>query len=161
VGQTGFCLVARATVACRAATENIPAMPSATKPRLSGISVLLVDDDEDDLALLLALLTQAGARVTAVSTVEAALREFEKDRPDVIVSDLVMKGHDGFTLIRRIRRAPEGGGEIPCIAMSAFVGTARQQKQVLAEGFTEFLAKPVHDRIVDTVTGLISPRKSA
>jgi CheY-like chemotaxis protein len=127
------------------------------KPRLSGISVLLVDDDEDDLALLLALLTQAGARVTAVSTVEAALREFAKQRPDVVVSDLVMKGHDGFTLIRRIRRSPDGGGRIPCIAMSAFVGTARQRAHILEEGFTEFLGKPVHENIVDTVAGLVSP----
>jgi CheY-like chemotaxis protein len=135
---------------------------SGPTPRLHGISVLLVDDDEDDLALLLALLTQAGARVTAVSTVEAALREFEKAVPDVVVSDLVMKGHDGFTLIRRIRRSTAGGKrKIPCIAISAFVGTDRQLKQVLAEGFTEFLAKPVHDRIVDTVTGLVAQAREA
>jgi CheY-like chemotaxis protein len=133
---------------------------SASTPRLTGISVLLVDDDEDDLALLLALLTQAGARVTAVSTVEAALREFQKAIPDVVVSDLVMKGHDGFTLIRRIRRSPaDGRRSIPCIAISAFVGTERQQKQVLAEGYTEFLSKPVHDRIVDTVSGLVAPTR--
>ena len=120
--------------------------------RLDGLSVLLVDDDEDDLALLLALLTQAGARVTAVSTVEAALRELQKQVPDIVVSDLVMKGHDGFTLIRRIRRLPvDGGRKIPCIAISAFVGTPRQREQVLSEGYTEFLAKPVHDRIVDTL----------
>jgi len=135
---------------------------SGPTPRLNGISVLLVDDDEDDLALLLALLTQAGARVTAVSTVEAALREFEKAVPDVVVSDLVMKGHDGFTLIRRIRRSTaDGKRKIPCIAISAFVGTDRQLKQVLAEGFTEFLAKPVHDRIVDIVMGLVAQTREA
>lgn len=128
--------------------------------RLDGVSVLLVDDDEDDLALLLALLTQAGARVTAVSTVEAALRELQKQVPDIVVSDLVMKGHDGFTLVRRIRRLPaDGGRKIPCVAISAFVGTPRQRQQVLTEGYTEFLAKPVHDRIVDTLARMVPPRR--
>jgi CheY-like chemotaxis protein len=88
--------------------------------------------------------------------VEAALREFEKDRPDVVVSDIVMKGHDGFTLIRRIRRLSDGGERIPCVAISAFVGTERQRAHILEEGFTEFLGKPVHDRIVDTLAGLVA-----
>ena len=58
-------------------------------------------------------------------------------------------------LIRRIRRLPrEKGGDVPCIAISAFVGTKRVRDQVLAAGYTQFLAKPVHDRIVDTLAAL-------
>jgi CheY-like chemotaxis protein len=118
--------------------------------------VLLVDPDEDDLNLLGSLLTQAGADVTSVSSVEAALRALASRVDDVVVSELVMKGHDGFTLIRRIRRLPrEKGRDVPCIAMSAYVGTKRLRDQVLAAGYTDFLAKPVHDRIVDTLAALV------
>jgi CheY-like chemotaxis protein len=131
-------------------------MPAST-PRLRGLSVLLVDPDEDDLDLLGSLLTQAGADVTAVSSVEAALRALGSRVHDVVVSELVMKGHDGFTLIRRIRRLPrEKGRDVPCIAMSAYVGTKRLRDQVLAAGYTHFLAKPVHDRIVDTLAALVT-----
>jgi len=71
---------------------------------LKGISVLLVDDDPDELAVIGTLLTNAGAEVTAVSKVEDALRAMQARRPRVLVSDLMIPGHDGFTLIRRIRR---------------------------------------------------------
>jgi len=134
--------------------EDRRAMPASVL-RLRGLSVLLVDDDEDELNLLGSLLTQAGAEVTAVSTVEAALRALAERVRDVLVSDLAMKGHDGFTLIRRIRRLPrDRGRDMPCVAMSAFVGTRRLREQVLAAGYTDFLAKPVHDRIVDTLGAL-------
>jgi len=93
-------------------------------PSLQGITVLLVDDDPDDLALVGTLLSTAGADVTAVSKVEDALRALQSGPPRVVVSDLMIPGHDGFTLIRRIRRMAEdgGGGHLPALAISGFDG---------------------------------------
>jgi CheY-like chemotaxis protein len=128
---------------------------------LKGISVLLVDDDPDQLAVIGALLTNAGADVTAVSKVEDALRAMQSRRPRVLVSDLMIPGHDGFTLIRRIRRMEEEeGGSLPAVAISGFAADD-QRRYALEEGFNEYIPKPVHDQIVATVARLARPRRRA
>ena len=128
-------------------------------PSLKGVTVLLVDDDPDELALLGTVLRKAGAEVTAVPKVEDALRALLSARPRVVVSDLVIPGHDGFTLIHRIRRmAEDGGGHLPTLAISGF-DNADQRRFALEEGFDEYLPKPVHERIVSTVARMVSPRR--
>lgn len=128
-------------------------------PSLTGVTVLLVDDDLDELTLVGTLLHKAGADVTAVAKVEDALRALQNARPRVLVSDLMIPGHDGFTLIRRIRRmAEDGGGHLPALAISGF-DNADQRRYALEEGFDEYLPKPVHERIVATVARMVSPRR--
>jgi CheY-like chemotaxis protein len=128
---------------------------------LKGISVLLVDDDPDELTVIGALLSGAGADVTAVSKVEDALRAMQVRRPRVLVSDLMIPGHDGFTLIRRVRRMEEEeGGSLPALAISGH-SAADQRRYALEEGFNEYIAKPVHEQIVDTVARLARRRRSA
>ena len=130
------------------------------KPSLTGVTVLLVDDDPDELALVGTVLRTAGAAVTAVAKVEDALRELQNVPPRVVVSDLMIPGHDGFTLIRRIRRMAEDGvgGHMPALAISGF-DNADQRRYALEEGFDEYLPKPVHERIVATVARMVSPRR--
>ena len=129
-------------------------------PSLTGVTVLLVDDDLDELALVGTVLRTAGADVTAVAKVEDALRAVQNARPRVLVSDLMIPGHDGFTLIRRIRRMAEdgNGGHLPALAISGF-DNADQRRYALEEGFDEYLPKPVHERIVATVARMVSPRR--
>lgn len=129
-------------------------------PSLKGVSVLLVDDDPDELALVGTVLGKAGAVVTAVSKVEDALRALQNRRPKVVVSDLMIPGHDGFTLIRRIRRMAEdgNGGHLPALAISGF-DNADQRRYALEEGFDEYLPKPVHERIVATLAQMVFPRR--
>ena len=129
-------------------------------PSLKGVSVLVVDDDPDDLALLGTLLGKAGADVTAVSKVEDALRALQNERPKILVSDLMIPGHDGFTLIRRVRRMAQDGngdGHLPALAISGY-DNADQRRYALEEGFDEYLPKPVHERIVATVARMVFPR---
>ena len=144
--------LASTAVAFRLEGKATPMTPFT--PRLRGTSVLLLDDDVDDLAMLGALLRQAGADVTPVTTVEDALRALQVRVPHVVVSDLVMRGHDGFTLVRRLRRMPPGeGGDVPALAISAFADD-EQREQALAEGFTDYMRKPVHGQIVEAVMRL-------
>jgi CheY-like chemotaxis protein len=134
--------------------------PSVVRsPSLKGVTVLLVDDDPDELALVGTVLRTAGADVTAVNKVEDALRVLQSGTPRVVVSDLMIPGHDGFTLIRRIRRmAEDGGGHLPALAISGY-DNADQRRYALEEGFDEYLPKPVHERIVGTVARMVSPRR--
>jgi CheY-like chemotaxis protein len=136
---------------------STPGVPVIRTRTLEGITVLLVDDDPEELSVVGTLLRSEGADVTAVARVEDALRVLQSGPPRVLVSDLVIPGHDGFTLIRRVRRMEkEDGGGLPALAISGF-GNAEQRRYALAEGFDEYLAKPVHACIVATVARMASP----
>lgn len=82
----------------------------------AALSVLVVDDDPPILALVTDLLTDEGFRVRAVRDGLAALAEIERDPPDVVVSDVMMRRLDGVELVREMRRH---GHDIPVVLMSA------------------------------------------
>src|SRR6185436_18273502 len=71
--------------------------------RLDGLHVLLVEDDDDSRKLLGTMLKRYGARVTAAKSAAEALRVFEDDLPDVMVSDIGMPDQDGYELVRKLR----------------------------------------------------------
>src|SRR4030095_6806170 len=77
---------------------------------LSGLRILVVDDDTDTLQLMTTALTKRHATVTAVSSAGEALQAVKANRPDVLVSDIAMPDEDGYGLIRKIR-ALEGESE--------------------------------------------------
>jgi PAS domain S-box-containing protein len=115
--------------------------------RLDNLWVLAVDDEPDARELLTTLLKQCGAEVTSVASAEAALQvlmECEAGRlPDIIVSDIGMPEEDGYSLIKRVRQsAPESGGHIPAVALTAY-GRATDRVKALAAGFQSHVPKPV------------------
>ena len=111
---------------------------------LSGLQVLIVDDDLDTLELLSAALTQRSANVTAVSSAAAALDSIEAFRPDVLISDIAMPGQDGYELIRRVLALDLVPG-IPAIAITAYA-KEEDKARALAAGYQRYLAKPVELR---------------
>jgi signal transduction histidine kinase/ActR/RegA family two-component response regulator len=120
-----------------------PASPLLADPALKGLRVLVVDDDADARDLFTRVLEQCDARVTAVATVPAALAALEHWKPDVLVSDIAMPGENGYVLMRAIRRlAPERGGMIPALAVTAYAG-AEDVKLALSAGFQAHRAKPI------------------
>ncbi len=77
--------------------------PARHTPALTGVSVLVVDDDPQQLEFVRAALEEYDASVTLASSAGEACDQFERQRPDVLLSDLLMPGADGIDLIRRIR----------------------------------------------------------
>jgi len=126
---------------------------------LAGVKVLLVDDAEDTLDVLQQILHQSGATTMAASSAGTALALLERERPDVIVSDIGMPDVDGFELMRRIRRRSAGaGGAIPAIALTAFTRQDDRNRAIQA-GFTDYLAKPVEPgALVDHIAQAVGPR---
>jgi CheY-like chemotaxis protein len=105
--------------------------------------VLVVDDDADARRWMSVVLKEGGAEVVAVGSVGDALEALERQRPDVLVSDIGMPGEDGYALIRKIRELePRLGGRIPAVALTAYARVEDYQK-ALAEGFQLHVAKPV------------------
>jgi CheY-like chemotaxis protein len=116
---------------------------SSVQASLMDRRILLVEDDPDTQELLKTLLRRNGAEVIAVSSSAAALEEIARRKPDVIISDIGMTGENGYALIRKVRAlAPEAGGHIPAIALTAYAGAADRRRALLA-GFQTHLAKPV------------------
>ena len=110
---------------------------------LSGIRVLAVDDEEDSLGLLRAVLEAAGATVTTTSSGLDALERIAVVKPHVLVVDLGMPEMDGFALISRIRAASDPDvRDIPAAALTAFA-RSEDRTRALQRGFEMHLAKPV------------------
>lgn len=110
---------------------------------LSGLKVLVVDDEADTLELIKVLLGQCGATVTTASSAAEALPLLERVRPDVIISDIGMPTEDGFEFIRKVRQLPpERGGKIPAVALTAYA-RAEDRLRVLRSGYQMHVSKPV------------------
>ncbi|HYG79826.1 MAG TPA: PAS domain S-box protein [Pyrinomonadaceae bacterium] len=122
---------------------------------LECLRVLLVEDEQDTLELVKAILERCGAEVTAVASADEALASFERARPDVLVSDIGMPGGNGYELIKRIRAlGPERGGRVPAVALTAYAGPKDRRRALLA-GFQVHLAKPIEpDELLAVVSGL-------
>jgi CheY-like chemotaxis protein len=136
---------------------------------LTGVWVLLVDDEADARELVATLLQQYGAKVTPVASAELALALLTSDeldkRPDVLVSDISMPEVDGYELIGRVRElTPEGGGRIPAVALTAY-GRAIDRIRALSAGFNMHLPKPVEPAelaaVVASLTGRAGRQASA
>lgn len=109
---------------------------------LSGLRILVVEDERGVRLLLRRVLEAAGARVVAVTSLDEALAEVDRQPPDVLVSDIRMPGGDGYQLIRRVRALPDDrGGRTPAVAVSASVGE-EDVATILAAGFQKFIRKP-------------------
>jgi CheY-like chemotaxis protein len=110
---------------------------------LSGVRVLLVDDEADARELLAEVLQQYGAVVTTVASADEALQALRSLRPTVLISDIGMPGEDGHSLIRRVRALPpEAGGRTPAAALTAFA-RSEDGRRSLAAGFLRHATKPI------------------
>jgi PAS domain S-box-containing protein len=109
---------------------------------LSGVRVLVVEDDADSRALLEKILRDCGAAVTAAASAAEAFTAFSRERPDILVSDIGMPEEDGYSLLKRIRATENGDAQVPAIALTA-LARAEDRRRALLSGFQMHLAKPV------------------
>jgi signal transduction histidine kinase/ActR/RegA family two-component response regulator len=134
-----------------AADVSTAAAPSdgATQFRvLTGVRVLVVDDEVDSRDLITQLLEQAGADVTTAASAADALEMIDALRPDVLVSDVGMPYQDGYELIRALRRRGPPAADLPAVAVTAYA-RGEDRARALAAGFQVHLPKPIvpHDLI--------------
>lgn len=136
-----------------------PPNATAALPCLSGLRVLLVEDDADGREVIASLLRNQGAAVDSVSSARDALRALDSAVPDVLVSDLGMPEEDGLSLLRKVRaRDSSAGGVVPALALTAFARREDREQSLLA-GFNDYLTKPVESAaLVRAVAGLSGRR---
>jgi two-component system CheB/CheR fusion protein len=121
-----------------------------TASRLTGLSVLIVDDAPDAANALHELLEMEGAAVRSASSGRAALDLAARERFDVVVSDLAMPGMDGLALLRALHETPLNPGT-PAIACTGF-NRPKDIEMAHEAGFAAHLGKPIGvAELVDTI----------
>ena len=109
---------------------------------LTGVKVLVADDQVDSLDMITFLLKRQGAVVTGAASGAEAYAAIKRDPPDVFLSDIEMPDEGGYDLIRRVRAlAPQEGGSVPAAAMTGH-GSRKDRDRALASGFQRHLPKP-------------------
>jgi CheY-like chemotaxis protein len=125
--------------------------------RLSNLTIVVVEDHDDARRYLGLFLSHLGANVVVARNAIEGLDAIKNNRPNLVLSDIKMPGADGFQLLREIRAlGPDGGGNVPVIAMTALVAHADRARIVNA-GFQACLPKPfTPDKLVETILNLLN-----
>jgi signal transduction histidine kinase len=105
-------------------------------------SILAIDDQEDNLALLDTLLTSKGFAVLTALDGPTGLSLAKSARPSLILLDLAMPGMDGFQVLERLR-ADRATARIPVIVLTANYREPAMVERGLELGATEYLTKPI------------------
>jgi CheY-like chemotaxis protein len=117
---------------------------------LSGVRVLVVDDQRDERTMLSTVLRQCGAETVEASSATEALDILARARPDVLVCDIAMPVEDGCSFIQKVRG--QGANSIPAVALTA-QASEHGRAHALESGFQTYLNKPVEPA---TIAGAIA-----
>lgn len=122
------------------ATESVP---KTTSDSMDGaVTVLLVEDTEDNRQMMRKLLEMSGYHVAEATNGEEAVSAAFQTRPQVILMDLSLPLIDGLAATRRIRTLP-ALSTVPIIAVSAH-DTADFHAEALAAGCNAYITKPIN-----------------
>lgn len=138
--------------------ETLAALPAdGIATVLSGVRVLLVDDDRDMLNLTALILEQAGAVVETAISAAIALENLAQFQPDILLSDIAMPDHNGYDLLRQVRTI-NPAGQVPAIALTAYSSEAHREDSLRA-GFAYHLTKPVEpETLIRTMLSVLQRR---
>ncbi|EIJ43008.1 response regulator with CheY-like receiver domain and winged-helix DNA-binding domain [Beggiatoa alba B18LD] len=108
----------------------------------NSVTILIVDDMPDNVAVLFAFLRNAGFTVLVAQDGEAAIQVLEHAHPDLILLDVMMPGMDGFMVCQTLK-SREDTREIPIIFMTALTDTVDKVKGFKL-GAADYITKPIH-----------------
>jgi CheY-like chemotaxis protein len=110
---------------------------------LSGLRLVVVEDEGDAREMLAAALRECGAEVREAGSAREALALIAETRPDVLISDIGLPDHDGYDLMRKVRAlGPEHGGAVPAIALTGYADL-EDSHAALRAGYQVHVAKPI------------------
>jgi len=112
---------------------------AANPPARRSYKILLIEDHIDTARALARLLERGGHRVTTCHTMTQALEQLEKEKFDLMLSDIGLPDGTGLDLIRRVRAI----SNLPALALSGF-GMEEDVLSCREAGFDEHLTKPIN-----------------
>lgn len=105
-------------------------------------TILIVDDEEDARLYLEITLTSQGYEIISATNGREALELARQDRPDLVISDVLMPVMDGFEFCRQMKEDSEFN-RIPFIFLTGTYTDERDQKLAMAVGAASYLLKPI------------------
>lgn len=114
--------------------------PGPFRGKRKGPLIAITDDDTTLLLLLASELDAEGYDVIAIEDKRELLKKLSSIRPDVIITDIVAPGMDGFEFIKEAKENPSTAN-IPIIAVSGSVD-AHDRTEMLKLGAGDFISKP-------------------
>ena len=120
-------------------------------------TVLVIEDNPDNLRLITYALKRAGYEVLSAGTGEEGVDLAIRERPFIIIVDINLPGIDGLEATRRIR-ASKSNGSIPIIAITSFAMSG-DRDLVIKAGCTAYFEKPIDPlTIVDKIHAIIEKK---
>lgn len=117
---------------------------TAAKPPKAALNILVIEDSPSDLKLAHHILADSGHHVSSVEAAEQALEAVRRNRPQIILLDLLLPGLDGLAVARMLKADPETC-RIPIVAMTSFPERF-PKAEALAAGCDAWLVKPIDIR---------------
>ena len=106
--------------------------------------ILLVEDNIANQMLTVALLEREGYEVDLASTSTQVFERLRARKPDLVLMDIQLPGHDGLFVTRQLKADPVTLS-IPIVALTAHA-MAGDREQALAAGCVGYLSKPIDTR---------------
>ena len=124
-------------------------------------TILVVDDNPDNVEILRAFLESRGYTVTSAAEGRAALARMDEVRPQLVLLDVMMPGMDGWQVCRTIKNHPELGSVTKVVMVTA-KGAFEDKFEGLRSGADDYVVKPVDFKdLLDKVERNLAARGSA
>jgi twitching motility two-component system response regulator PilG len=117
-------------------------------------NILIVEDEESLLKLESILLTAKGYRVTGASDGSEALEALRKEKPDLVLLDVMLPRLDGFEVCKKIKSNPETC-EVPVVMLTS-LKSREDCAKALGAGADAYLTKPFNSlQLVETIQSML------
>jgi two-component system, cell cycle response regulator DivK len=121
-------------------------------------TVLLIEDNEQNLYLTTFLLEQRGHKVIPARTGVAGIALARQARPDLIILDIQLPQMDGYAVARELRK-DQGLQDVPIVAVTSYA-MAGDRERVLEAGCSGYIEKPINpDTFMSEIEGYLGARK--
>jgi DNA-binding response OmpR family regulator len=124
-------------------------------------TILVVDDNPDNVEILRAYLESRGYAVSVAADGRSALARLDQVRPELVLLDVMMPGMDGWQVCRTIKQHPELGGTTRVVMVTA-KGAFEDKFEGLRSGADDYVVKPVDFKdLLEKVERNLAARGSA
>jgi two-component system cell cycle response regulator DivK len=106
-------------------------------------TILVVEDQPDNLKLITALLTMKGHRVLGLPNGDRVAETVQQERPGLVLLDIQLPGRDGFAVLAELQQLPERSGKVVALTAHAM---PEDRARAQAAGFDGYITKPIDVR---------------
>jgi DNA-binding response OmpR family regulator len=139
-------------------TMTVPPLGEATPKRTP--TVYFIDDSATMREVIKIAFRRENINVITCADAASALAQFDQNRPDVVITDVIMPDQDGYSVCSQIKQNPEFS-ETPVVLMSGVVNKSVADKAVSVKA-DELIRKPFQPQeLIARVKSLLEPKGSA